>query len=346
MTLATRLSWYAARMRAMSPAEIAWRARAKAASELRRKHGSIALSESVGWERAFHRFQAAEGRPVLLGAERARHIARVAPEEVAALVAASDRVLEQRSGSLAPRPLRSTAQGSTGTSIHAQGIVGRSSPPRPSTTAPTRATPNGSGSSTGSNTFPGWPKRGSSRATGATPTVRWSSSTPGSSRTRLGAGSRGAAASKQGMRALSVAVALQGLRTAPGLDVARYRRAVTLLAASAAMAWQQRSLFSSANNHLLGEMAGVATVAMLHPEIASADRLQSRALHVLAREAERQFLPDGVNAEQATSYQIFAAELLAVPAALVRLRGGTPSASISEALRREAAYLRDTHCGR
>ncbi len=116
---------------------------------------------------------------------------------------------------------------------------------------------------------------------------------------------------------------------------------MTLLAACATMAWQQRSLFSSANNHLLGEMAGVATVAMLHPEIPSADRMQARALHVLAREAERQFLPDGVNAEQSTSYQIFAAELLAVPAALVRLRGGLPPASILETLQREAAYLRD-----
>ena len=46
-----------------------------------------------------------------------------------------------------------------------------------------------------------------------------------------------------------------------------------MLAASADLCWRDRSRFSSANNHLVGELAGLATVAMLFPELAPARTL-------------------------------------------------------------------------
>ena len=340
MTLANRLSWYAARMRAMSPAEIAWRARTMATSELRRAHGSTVLAGHDGWDLAFRRFQAAEGRPVLLDATRAARIAQRAPEDVAAVVRAADDVLERRFGFFGAEAVEFPGATVDWNLDPRTGHRWPSAPARP----------------IDHRTYPGdakwiwelnrlqhlpwlaqaWLFTGDRRyADGAFEQLdSWLDQNP------VGRGIAWRGAFEAGLRAMSVAVALQGLRTAPGLGLDRYRRVVTLLAASAVMAWQQRSLFSSANNHLLGEMAGVATVAMLHPEIASADRMEARALDVLARESERQFLPDGANAEQATSYQIFAAELLAVPAALIRLRGGIPPAPLLETLRREAAFLR------
>ncbi len=70
-----------------------------------------------------------------------------------------------------------------------------------------------------------------------------------------------------GVRAISIAVALQGLREAPELTVERYRRIVRVLADSASRCWSDRSRFSSANNHIVGEMAGLAVVAITLPEL-------------------------------------------------------------------------------
>src|SRR5262249_11323952 len=120
---------------------------------------------------------------------------------------------------------------------------------------------------------------------------------------------------ESGVRALSVAVAVQGLRTAPGMSLARYRRIVTMLAHSADHSWRQQSRFSSANNHLVGEMSGVATVAVLFPELACAAR-GDQAMRVLAEQAIRQILPDGAGAEQSSAYQIFCADMLLLPSAL------------------------------
>ena len=101
-----------------------------------------------------------------------------------------------------------------------------------------------------------------------------------------------------------------------------------MLAASADLCWRERSRFSSANNHLVGELAGLATVAMLFPELAPSARWEERALRALDLEASRQILTDGAGAEQAVGYQVFTAELMPVVAALVMSRGDTPPSGI------------------
>ena len=72
------------------------------------------------------------------------------------------------------------------------------------------------------------------------------------------------------MRAISVAIALQGLPT-PAADgrALRARRPCSPPARTAC--WRHRSRFSSANNHLVGELAGMAVVAMLLPELEGAE---------------------------------------------------------------------------
>jgi hypothetical protein len=59
-----------------------------------------------------------------------------------------------------------------------------------------------------------------------------------------------------GLRAISVALAVQGLRTSRALTKPRYRRILAFLDQSAHRCWNDRSLYSSANNHLVGELAG------------------------------------------------------------------------------------------
>lgn len=342
MTISARLSWYAARMRAMSPAEIAWRARTLATSELRPWRDKAVVPRD-GWEFAFRRFRAGDGRPVLLDQARAERIAAAAPEDAAAVVRAADEVLAHRFAYFGATPVAFPDAGATEIDWNLDPRTGHRWPLVAARTIDHRTHPGDAKWIWELNRLQhlpwlaqAWLFSGDERYADAALSQldSWIAQNP------VGRGIAWRGGFEAGLRALSVAVALQGLRTAPGLDIGRYRRAVTMLTAAAALAWRERSLFSSANNHLLGEMAGVATVAMLHPEIAFADRLQTKAMSVLAREAQRQFRVDGANAEQATSYQMFAAELLAVPAALVLLRGGRPPAPIMETLRREAAYLR------
>ena len=73
------------------------------------------------------------------------------------------------------------------------------------------------------------------------------------------------------------------------------------------------SLHSSANNHLIGELCGVFTAALAWPHWERARRWMELARPMLEREALLQNAPDGVNREQATSYQQFELDLLLLP---------------------------------
>ena len=68
--------------------------------------------------------------------------------------------------------------------------------------------------------------------------------------------------------------------------------------------------YSSANNHLIGEMAGLAAIGMLFPDLPGADRWERRAVKTLTAEAAKHHLPDGCGAEQSIGYQIATVELL------------------------------------
>ena len=141
------------------------------------------------------------------------------------------------------------------------------------------------------------------------------------------------------LRAISVAVALQGLRNSPALTVERYRRIVRMLDASARRCWRDRSRFSSANNHLVGELTGLLTVRLLFPELAAPAALSRRAIAALAAEADRQILPDGAGAEQSVCYQMLTAEFLSVVVTLLRLRGDHPPVEMVGAIERSTRYL-------
>ena len=70
------------------------------------------------------------------------------------------------------------------------------------------------------------------------------------------------------------------------------------------------SLHSSANNHLIGEVAAVFIAATTWPHWREARAWSSSAKAILEREAQAQNAPDGVNREQAVSYQQFVLDFL------------------------------------
>jgi len=81
------------------------------------------------------------------------------------------------------------------------------------------------------------------------------------------------------------------------------------------------SLHSSANNHLIGEAAGVYLAAMAWPHWERAEQWHDTARAILEREALLQNAPDGVNREQSTSYLQWTFDLLLLPLLAARANG-------------------------
>lgn len=98
---------------------------------------------------------------------------------------------------------------------------------------------------------------------------------------------------------------------------------------------------SSANNHLIGEMAGLYVSSTAWGVFAESRAWSVRARRLLHREAARQYYPSGVNREQAYGYHIFSTQLLML-AALEGQRAGVPYArDYHDRLRRAVAASTD-----
>ena len=257
---AERLGWYARRLRSMSPGEVVWRGSAwstgtfHAPSSLASERGCWAPRRRLGARPA--RFPARRRPPRAARPRRAREIAARHPDQVAALVDAADRIRAgasptsaiPRRGSAGPvdwnhDPVRGRPLAAHGRRPHR--------PPQPP------RDPKWIWELNRLQHLPwlaeAWLFTGDDALRRAGARRTW---TRGWTRTRPAAGSPGAAHSRPGVRAVSVAVALQGLRDFAGLTPARFERIVRMLAASAERCWRDRSRFSSANNHLVGELAG------------------------------------------------------------------------------------------
>lgn len=76
--------------------------------------------------------------------------------------------------------------------------------------------------------------------------------------------------------------------------------------------WRHRSRYSSANNHLIGEMAGLYIAASAWPLWKESRVWRKRARAILEVEAERQVHADGVGKEQTIGYQFFVLQFLIV----------------------------------
>ncbi len=81
------------------------------------------------------------------------------------------------------------------------------------------------------------------------------------------------------------------------------------------------SRFSSANNHLIAEVCGLHLLGTLAPNLAPAARWEKIGRDVLEAEVDRQFLPDGVGAEQSPTYAAFSAEFFLLSGQVAALVG-------------------------
>jgi hypothetical protein len=100
------------------------------------------------------------------------------------------------------------------------------------------------------------------------------------------------------------------------------------------------SRHSSANNHLIGELAGLYLASATWPCWDASDRWRARAVRELEAQAQLQFSPDGVNREQAFAYQIFSAEFLFLAGLAGQAWDQPFSPAYWESLRRGLRFLR------
>jgi hypothetical protein len=99
------------------------------------------------------------------------------------------------------------------------------------------------------------------------------------------------------------------------------------------------SLYSSANNHLIGEAAGLLIAGVTWPYWAHARAWVADAKAILEREALLQNAPDGVNREQAVSYQQFTLDLLLLALLAAKANGKKFSATYKSRIEAMIEYL-------
>ena len=99
------------------------------------------------------------------------------------------------------------------------------------------------------------------------------------------------------------------------------------------------SLHSSANNHLIGEAAGLFIAALTWPHWPGARAWLQTAKAILEREALLQNAPDGVNREQAVSYQQFVLDFLLLSLLAGKGNGQPFSAAYESRIEAMLGYL-------
>ncbi|MFO0837887.1 MAG: alginate lyase family protein [Phycisphaerae bacterium] len=102
---------------------------------------------------------------------------------------------------------------------------------------------------------------------------------------------------------------------------------------------------SSANNHLIGEAAGVYVGARYFNQLRGADRWATAARQVLLREIDAQTYPDGVNRELAMGYHLFALEFFLIAGLAARRAGDEFPASYWSRLRSMFDFVAEMYAG-
>lgn len=338
------LSWYVGRATTMSPAELAWRVKRfttdmTGISRPRTKTDSTMLGvSSPDWEAMLQAFRAGAGRPTLLDQARADRIATCYPAQVKELLIEAERLLAgERTYFGYP-----TAKLGVEIDWNYDPIAGYRWPALDARRINHRMAsgdPKWIWELNRLQHLPllaqAWLFTGEERYAGVAldQIDSWIDQNP------AGVGIAWRGAFESALRGVSVAVAAQGLRTSAQMTAARYRRIVRMLDSSAQYCWSGRSLHSSANNHLVGELAGLLSMGLLLPELARPKSLRPRAIAALVDQAGRQILADGATAEQSITYQMSCVELISLVIVLLRLNGAEIPTALPSALDRSADFL-------
>lgn len=103
--------------------------------------------------------------------------------------------------------------------------------------------------------------------------------------------------------------------------------------------WRDRSFGSSANNHLIGELAGLIVTLVRWPDLARWAAPLDTLQPLWEREVLAQFAPDGGNREQALNYHLFSWEFCWQTRLALTAAGRAVSPDVEDRLRTSAAFF-------
>jgi uncharacterized heparinase superfamily protein len=142
-----------------------------------------------------------------------------------------------------------------------------------------------------------------------------------------------------GIRAISLALTIDALRGAAFLGDEELDLALASLWQHGRWITRDPSVGSSANNHRIGELAGLVVIACLAPELRHAPHWLDFGLENLSREASLQIRADGTSVEQAFSYHLFVIDLLLIAVALLDVTGHSPPEALTSSIMRSGDAL-------
>ncbi len=128
-----------------------------------------------------------------------------------------------------------------------------------------------------------------------------------------GFGPNWSSALEAGIRLVNWSIAWQLVGAPQALEEGLRRRWLESVYQHARFVRHWFSAHSSANNHLIGEAAGLFVAALTWPHWREARDWLLTSKKILEREASLQTAPDGVNREQALWYQQFVLDMLLLP---------------------------------
>lgn len=102
---------------------------------------------------------------------------------------------------------------------------------------------------------------------------------------------------------------------------------------------------SSANNHLIGEAAGVFVAASYFTEMPGSQRWREESRAIICEETLRQSYPDGCTREQALGYQLFVLQFLLICGVVARWRGEDFPAAYWQRLEKMLEFLAHLQSG-
>ncbi len=140
-------------------------------------------------------------------------------------------------------------------------------------------------------------------------------------------------------RAIAWALALQAVWESPALTPARLLRLLRALYQHACYIPAHFEFAERASNHLFGNAAGLAALALVLPEFRDAETWRATALRVIESELAKQVYPDGVQYEQSVNYHRYVVEFCLLPWLLAWPQPSPYSAAARAALRRMVMLL-------
>lgn len=141
------------------------------------------------------------------------------------------------------------------------------------------------------------------------------------------------------VRMINWVMALELIRDSGLLTGERWQAIYASLQAHCWETWRKISRGSSANNHVIGELAGVFVTASWLPGLTGAARMVEECRTGLIEEMERQTYADGCNREHALGYQFFVIQFHLICAMVGRWSGNEFPDAYLDRLRRMLEFV-------